>query len=75
MRLLPGGGIRVGVLVAILIGLTTGGIAYASNTPAITFVPPSPAEGQTLATSSVQLAFTYNRKLPTAPTRSRPRSP
>jgi hypothetical protein len=62
MRLLPGGRARVGVLVAILIGLTAGGIASASNAPAITFVPPSPAEGQTLTTSSVQFAFTYNRR-------------
>lgn len=62
MGLLPGRRVCVGVLVAILIGLTAGGIAYASNVPAITLVPPSPAEGQTLTTNSVQFAFTYNRR-------------
>jgi hypothetical protein len=51
-----------GVLVAVAAGLLAA-VASASNAPAITLVsPPSPTEGQTLATNSVQFAFTYNRK-------------
>jgi hypothetical protein len=51
----------VTVAVAALVGLATT-FASAASRPAITFVSPSPAEGATLTTNSVQFAFTYNKK-------------
>lgn len=54
--------LAVGVVVMIAAGALAG-FAAANNRPAITFVsPPSPTEGQTVTTSSVQFAFTYNRQ-------------
>ena len=51
-----------GVLLAVAAGVLVAA-ASASNGAAIAIVsPPSPTEGQTLATSSVQVAFTYDRK-------------
>jgi hypothetical protein len=51
-----------GVMVAVAAGVLAA-FGSASNAPAIAFVsPPSPSEGQTLTTNSVQFAFTYNRK-------------
>jgi hypothetical protein len=47
-----------------VVGLGTADASGAgkSNRPAITFISPSPSEGATLATNSVQFAFTYNRR-------------
>jgi len=44
-----------------LVAFMTAAASGAPNKPAITFVDPSPSEGATLTTSSVQFAFTYNR--------------
>ena len=53
-------GLIATVAVAVVVGLVA---AFASAAPpAITFVPPSPAEGATLTTNAVQFAFTYNRQ-------------
>jgi hypothetical protein len=49
------------VLVAVAAGVLAA-VASASSAPAITLVSPSPTEGQTLTTNSVQFAFSYNRK-------------
>ena len=56
-------GIRRGLIASVAVAVVVGLVAtFASAaSPAITFVPPSPAEGATLTTSAVQLAFTYNR--------------
>jgi Domain of unknown function (DUF5050) len=43
------------------VGLVTAVAFGAPNKPAVTFIDPSPSEGATLTTSSVQFAFTYNR--------------
>ena len=43
-----------------LVALVAVTVAWAAS-PAITFVPPSPAEGATLTTNAVKVAFTYNR--------------
>ncbi|MDQ3889199.1 MAG: RCC1 repeat-containing protein, partial [Actinomycetota bacterium] len=59
-----GNRIIVAVLAAaVLVGLlaASGAAAPKPARPKITFVSPSPAEGATLATSSVSFAFTYNR--------------
>ena len=55
--------VRRGLLATVAFAMVVGLVAtFASAAPpAITFVPPSPAEGATLTTSAVQLAFTYNR--------------
>src|SRR5262245_54640716 len=51
------------VAVVLVCSATEGAAGTASgNRPAITFVSPSPGEGATLTTDSVQFAFTYNRK-------------
>ena len=54
----------VSALAVALVGLGTAVASGAphSNRPAITFISPSPSEGATLTTNSVQFAFTYNRK-------------
>jgi hypothetical protein len=44
-----------------LVAFVTAVASGAPNKPAITFIDPSPSEGATLTTSSVQFAFTYNR--------------
>jgi len=54
--------LSAGVVVAAAAGVLAAGAA-GSNAPAVAFVsPPSPTEGQTLKTDSVQFAFTYNRQ-------------
>jgi hypothetical protein len=54
--------LAVGVVVLVAAAVLAG-YASANNRPAITFVsPPSPTEGQTLTTDSVQFQFTFNRQ-------------
>ena len=55
--------VRRGLLATVAFAMVVGLVAtFASAAPpAITFVPPSPAEAATLTTRAVQLAFTYNR--------------
>ncbi len=62
-----GGGRRVGrgvwlvSVVAVVLVVFGAALASANSHPSISFVGPSPGEGATLTTSSVQFAFTYNR--------------
>jgi hypothetical protein len=51
----------VAVAAVALVGIVSA-FAAAATGPPITFVSPSPAEGATLTTNSVEFAFTYNRK-------------
>ena len=52
----------IGAVVAMAAGVLAA-FAVASNAPAISFAsPPSPTEGRTLTSNSVQFAFVYNRK-------------
>ena len=55
--------VRRGLLATVAFAMVVGLVAtFASAAPpAITFVPPSPAEGATLTTNAVEFAFTYNR--------------
>ena len=49
------------VVVVALVGIVSA-LASAATKPAITFVSPSPAEGETLTTNAVEFKFTYNKK-------------
>ena len=55
--------VLLGVVGAVAVGLAAGLASAAGkpNSPTITFVSPSPAEGATLTTNSVTFEFTYNR--------------
>jgi hypothetical protein len=57
---------KVSLVAAVAVALAGFGTAVASgapkpNNPRITFISPSPSEGATLTTNSVEFAFTYNR--------------
>ena len=56
-------GIRRGLIASVAVAVVVGLVAtFASAaSPAITFVSPSPDEGETLTTNAAQFAFTYNR--------------